>query len=98
MKKSTTKGVAMSDMTGYRVAKLANAELEKVGLKPIPTQMAYQYIAKGLIPSHVVNGQNLVTDVNACKWVARYVANRAEKSSKEFRGIVAGAEFAADFS
>jgi hypothetical protein len=68
-------------MTGYKVAKRVNAALKLAGLKEIPPQMVYQYIAKGYIESYDENGQNLVEMAAADAWIAKYVAKRHEKAN-----------------
>jgi len=83
--------------TGYKVAKVTNQELTKVGLKDIPAQMVYQYIAKGYIESQSVNGQNLVKDTVAAKWIARYIERRKESSVREV-GVVLDMKAAFPFS
>ena len=74
-------------MTGYKVAKRVNAELRTRGLKEIPPQMVYQYIAKGYIPSHVVNGQSLVTEPEADAWIQGYVNRRVEREAERAAAI-----------
>jgi hypothetical protein len=66
-------------MTLYKVAKLLNTELTAKGFKTVPTQMLYNYARNHLIPTHAVNGQQLVTEDNAKKFVAKFVSNRAAK-------------------
>jgi len=71
------------EMTGYKLAKKVNQELEAHGLKAIPPQMVYQYIAKGYIPSHVdSNGQRLVAESDAYEWMDSYVERRTAKAAE----------------
>jgi hypothetical protein len=69
----------MTTLTGYKVAKLANAALTEKGFAPIKPQMVYNYINNNLIPSVDVNGQKLVPADAATAWVAKFVARRTER-------------------
>jgi hemolysin activation/secretion protein len=68
-------------MTGYKMTKFVNEQLLTNGLKEIPAQMIYQYIAKGYIASYASNGQKLVDQDVMIEWTAKYVQKRIEKAA-----------------
>lgn len=74
----------MTDSTtysGYEVAGLANQELTKKGLKPIPTQMVYNYKRNGLIRGWIdIDGQARLPEKEAGAWVRKYVGRRVRSS------------------
>jgi hypothetical protein len=67
-----------SALTGYAVAKVANEMLAQRGLKTIPPQMIYNYIAKGYIEK---NDEGLVELDTAAAWAEAYVAKKAAKAT-----------------
>jgi protein-L-isoaspartate O-methyltransferase len=68
--------------TGYKYTGEINAILVTAGLKKIPAQMVYQYLAKGYIPFVDVDGQRLVDLARADEWLERYLNRRVEKATK----------------
>jgi hypothetical protein len=70
-------------MTGYNYTKnVINPALESYGLKSIPPQMTYQYLAKGYIPFVDFEGQRLVDVAEAETWLNRYLEKRVAKAEK----------------
>jgi hypothetical protein len=78
----TSKVVSEKDLlTPYKAAKLVNVELVKLGLKPIPPQMMYNYTTarinagkKALITFNEKTGE---VDAAALKvWMTAYIAKR----------------------
>lgn len=63
-------------MTAYKLSKVTNEVLKAVGIKTIPPQMIYNYVAKGLIKAEVVEGQNLVSKVTAEAWLTKYISRK----------------------
>lgn len=61
-------------VTGYKVQKM----LKVAGFERRP-QMIYNYIAKGLIKSEVVEGQRLVRLDIAKLWIEKFVSKHTEK-------------------
>jgi hypothetical protein len=66
-------------LTGVAVAKMTNNELSARGLKTIPPQMIYRYIAQGYIPAHDENGARRVSAQDAATWIEAYVGRRVAK-------------------
>jgi len=63
-------------MTAYQLSNVVNDILEAVGLKTIPSQMCYNYVSKGMIPSVVVNEKKKVTKADAEAWVTKYITKK----------------------
>lgn len=67
-------------MTGYKCAKIINEMLAARGLKQIPAQMVYNYIAAGYITG-VKGRRQEVTVEQFEKWAENYVARRELKAA-----------------
>lgn len=63
-------------LTAYQLSKVTNEVLEAVGLKTIPSQMCYNYVSKGLIPSVVVEDKKKVKKADAEAWVTKYITKK----------------------
>jgi hypothetical protein len=63
-----------STLTPYSAHTIVNAELAKLHIiKKIPPQMMYQYVAKGYIPSIVVDGKKRIKEEDLRTWFVKYV-------------------------
>jgi hypothetical protein len=59
-------------VSAYALAKIVNQFIEKA----IPTQMTYNYVAKGLIKSKNVDGRKIVSREVAIAWIQKFVTKR----------------------
>ena len=55
-------------LSAYQVIKLAN----QLFGRNLPTQMGYNYVSKGMIPSVVVDGKKFVRPEDAAAWLSKY--------------------------
>jgi hypothetical protein len=68
--------MATTHITGYALAKNVNRVLTSKGLKVIPPQMVYNYMRNKLIPTVVVDGQDVITVAAAQAWMTKFVTKR----------------------
>jgi hypothetical protein len=70
-------------LTGYQVAKLANASLKRHGLDEIRPQMVYRYISQKLIKPVIETEDGIrVSEEVALAWVDKFVGNRVRRANE----------------